>query len=188
MKKFSLIFVFICIIVTSLCSCTSKDVETDSNQNSSMHDLENSTESSNDNNDKKLSLSEILIKEIDGAYYEESLNTFSSTINMMKLATKYSEKWEQVADEYYNKLMQYDDIIQLDDHYPSVEDFHNAIYNMKINWETYYETEMTNYNTVLETLHGAGTIRGPIINSHAYKLKMSWALKLVDICEQLGIE
>ena len=54
-----------------------------------------------------------LAREIDSAYQEEeNLPENSTTVGMVELNNKYTEKWAKVADEYYNKLMAYNGIVQ----------------------------------------------------------------------------
>ena len=51
------------------------------------------------------------------------------------LLLKYTKKWKQVADEYYDKITKYEGIAQLDENYYSSDDLHTFVSNMKINWE-----------------------------------------------------
>ena len=48
---------------------------------------------------------EKLLREIDNEYKKESFEGDSSTGAMVDRADKYTKKWQEVAYEYYNKLM-----------------------------------------------------------------------------------
>ena len=148
-----------------------------------------STEGLSNGNAPKESLTEKLIREIDGAYAEESkLPESSTTMGMVELADKYTKKWQQVADEYYNKIMEYDDIFTPNENYYSSDDFHSFVSNMKSNWEQYYQVQCENYLKTLQAIYSGGTIVGPLFANYKYKLQKEWTLQLVDICEQLDID
>ena len=68
--------------------------------------------------------------------------------------------------------------------YPTNEEFHMAIKNMKTNWEKYYKSNMEDYKTTVYYSFGAGTGAVIVIGKHEYQLKMEWALQLVEICER----
>lgn len=128
------------------------------------------------------------IAEIDGAYAEEAkLPDSSTTAGMVQLSAKYADMWAAVADEYYQKLIEYDGIIQPSDSYYSSEDLHMFLSNMKTNWEQYYQVQCENYVGTLQCIYGPGTIVGPISGDYRYKLQKDWALFILEICEQLGI-
>ena len=133
---------------------------------------------------------ERLICEIDGAKKEEALynGEYSTTVGMVDLANKYKKLWEEKADEYYGKLMEYEGIVQPSDIYYSSDDLHTFIFDMKNTWETYSKEQRENYLKVLQAIYGPGTIVGPLIAEYEYDMQMEWTLELVEICEQLGIE
>ena len=83
------------------------------------------------------SLSDKLVREMDSALQEDLKNPDNySTAGMASVTLKYAEKWQEIADEYYNKLMEFDGILQLNDHYYSSDDFHTFISEMKTNWNS----------------------------------------------------
>lgn len=134
------------------------------------------------------SLSEKLIREIDDAYKEDQKKPESSTtVGMVELAKQYAEKWKQAADEYYNKIMAYDGVVQLNENYASSDDLHTYVSNMKSNWEQYYQVQCENYLNTLKATYGAGTIVGPIMADYEYNMQMEWTLQLAGICQQLRI-
>jgi len=106
---------------------------------------------------------------------------------MVNLANTYKEKWVQVADEYYNKLMQYDGVITPAEHYATSEDLHRYIADMKTAWEQYNQAQCENYLKVLIACYQGGTIVGPLIAQYEYDLQMEWALELVYICQMFCI-
>lgn len=135
------------------------------------------------------SLSERLIREIDGEYKEkQELPENCTTIGMVKLADEYCEKWEQVADEYYNKLMEYEGIIQFSDAHYTSEDLHTFVFDLKSNWEQYRDEDYESYMKILQTISGGGTAVGPLFADYRYNMEMEWALKLIEICQHLRIE
>ncbi len=203
MKKLT---VFLCcvILAVSLCACK-KDVgtepdnliaESDPSTGAIEHDVTEDTvaedsvaEDPVDKVQVDESLYEKLIREIDGAYIEEQKTPKgSTTIGMVEISDKYTEKWKQVADEYYDKIMKFDGITKLNENYYSSEDLHTFVSNMKTNWEEYNQEQCTNYLKTLQTIYGAGTIVGPIFANYKYEMQKEWALQLVGICQQLHIE
>lgn len=129
------------------------------------------------------SLSEALLQMIDGAYYEESkLPENCTTIGMQELAKKYTKKWEEIAEQYYDKIMKCE---ETDETFYTTEEFHNSVANMKTSWEKYYKEQCESHAVVLRATYGPGTIVGPLAASHKYKLQKEWALELVEIYEQL---
>ncbi len=124
------------------------------------------------------SLSKRLIREIDGEYKEkQELPENCTTIGMV-----------QLADEYYNKLMEYEGIIQFSDTYYSSADLHTFVSNLKNNWEQYRDEDYESYMKILQTICGSGTAVGPLFAGYRYNMEMEWALKLVGICQHLRIE
>ena len=132
------------------------------------------------------SLSEKLIREIDGAYQKDSrLPEYSTTAGMVELAYKYTDKWKQVAEEYYAKIMEYKGNVQLSVTDYSSEDFHTFVSNMKTNWEEYSQKQCENYLKTQLYIYDSGTIVGPIMAHYKYELQKDWALEIVGIYEQL---
>ncbi len=130
-------------------------------------------------------LTEKLLREIDNEYKKESFEGDGSTGAMVERADKYTKKWQEVADEYYNKLMEYDGIVQIDETcIYSSDDFHKFIKNMKTSWEKYHTVQCENYEKALYAIY-AGSIVGPIFADYKYDAQKDWALQLVAIYEQL---
>lgn len=188
MKKFAVLLCFV-ILILSLCAC-STDVENEIINNSEGTSTPSSSIGSEvAENQVKESLSEKLIREIDGAYLEEQkAQESSTTVGTIELADKYTEKWKQVADEYYEKIMKYDGIIQMSDTHYSSDDLHMFVSNMKTNWEAYNQEQCTNYMKTLQTIYADGTIVGPIFANYKYEMQKVWALQLVGIYQQLYVE
>ena len=131
------------------------------------------------------SLSEKLIREIDGAYDEEMKSPEdSSTAGMCAISEKYTKKWQAVADEYYNKLMQCDIKKTNETSYYTTQEFHTFIKNMKTSWEKDHAIQCENYKKTLYAIYG-GTIVNTLYADYVYNEQMEWALKLVGIYEQL---
>lgn len=134
-------------------------------------------------------LREKLLREIEGVYLEEQkLPEYSTTLGMIELADTYTEKWKQVADEYYNKIMEaeieeYDESVQ--PNYSS-DDLHTFVSNMKTSWEKYYQEQCDNYYKVLKANYGPGTIVGPIFANYKYEMQKEWALRILDIYQQVA--
>lgn len=127
-----------------------------------------------------------LIENIDKAYKaEQEKPEYSTTGGMVELADRYSLKWQQVAEEYYAKLMEY----RFKEEYPEMgcttEQLHKVIYDMKDSWKTYYDQEIANYQIVLNLIYAGGTIRQPLLANYKYEMNMEWALKLVSIYDSL---
>lgn len=189
MKKLAVILCCV-ILAVSLCACK-KDAEKETNNNLDVGSNSSTSLIGDDVVEDQVdeSLYEKLIREIDGAYIEEQkAPESSSTVGMVELSDKYTEKWKQVADEYYDKIMKYDGITQLNENYYSSDDLHTFVSNMKTNWEEYNQKQCTNYVKTLQTIYGAGTIVGPIFADYKCEMQKEWALQLVGIYQQLYVE
>ncbi len=135
------------------------------------------------------SLVEKLTREIEGAYIEEQkLPESSTTLGMIELSARYTEKWKEVADEYYQKIMAYDDVELVEAYNYSADDLHTFVSNMKTNWEQYNQTACENYRKVLQTQYGLGSIVGPIFAEYQYEKQKEWALELVGIYQQFHVD
>ena len=131
-------------------------------------------------------LSEKLIREIDGAYDEEMKSPEdSSTAGMCAISEKYTKKWQDVADEYYKKLTEYDITKINETSYCSADEFHTFIKNMKTSWEKDNAVQCENYEKTLYAIYG-GSIVNTLAADYKYNEQMNWALKLVKIYEHLG--
>lgn len=154
----------------------------------SIDETSSSTVSETDNT-VQVSLSEKLINEIDDEYLSESkLPEFSTTMGMIELSDRYADKWRQIADEYYNKIMEYDGISQLDENNYSSDDLHSYVSEMKANWDLYYQEQCESYVNTLRTIYDEGFAVGPMFAEYKYEMQKDWALQLVEICERLRIE
>lgn len=170
------------VLTFCLCGCQKEKVE---NVGENATSVETTVEEKNTDE----ALYEKIIREIDDAYLEEQKKSENcTTVGMIELADKYTEKWKQVADEYYNKIMEYDGIFQPNENYYSSDDLHTFVSNMKINWEQYNQVQCENYVKTLRTIYGSGTVVGPIFADYKYEMQKEWALQLVGIYEQLYIE
>ena len=174
-KNISIILIVAILLTIVLTACTTKNVDTPTN----------TTESTTNQNDNAIteeeSLSDRLIREIDGSLQKED---FDSMSNFEKGNTyvKYAEKWEFVADECYKALMAY----EREEDYPGPtnEEFHKAVLDMRTDWEAYYEKELKNYITIVDFQFTGGTGASIAKCQHEYQMKMEWALQLVEICER----
>lgn len=132
-------------------------------------------------------LSDKLIREIDGAYIEERKSPEnSSTVGMVELTTKYTNKWKQVADDYYDKIMQYDNTAQIDESGVLIDDLQASVCKMKTNWDRYYKEQSEEYANTLYAIYNGGTLMRPMLADYKYELQKEWALKLVSIYEQIA--
>ena len=196
MKKILTLFLALAILMLSFCACKNSDVSNDQITNvEETSDIAVSADKYDDTTDSSSgiivpeSLAEKYLREIDEEYRRKfELPEYSTTIGMVELSDEYAKKWEQVADEYYNKIMEYDDVTQLNENYYSSDDLHTFVYNMKVNWESYSQEQCANYLKTLQTIYGAGTIVGPLIAEYEYKMQMDWALQILDICQRFCIE
>lgn len=190
MKKLGSLLLIL-VLMFSLSACVGAPQSSTESSTESASDLEavtTPTENTTEVSDEER-LSERLIREIDGEYKEkQELPENCTTIGMVQLADEYCKKWEQVADEYYNKLMEYDEIIQFSDAYYTSEDLHTFVSEMKENWEKYKEEDFCLYSDIVCTINGGGSAVPVITSDYVYEETMEWALKLVVFCERLNIE
>ena len=196
MKKIALLFLAL-IMALSFFGCSGNDPDVAHNEDSTAEETTKATDETTVIPDEPeipeyVPLSQKLIDQIDGAKKEEARNNFdySTTVGMVELADKYRKIWEEKADEYYKKLMEYEDP-DLQDYFGYIyttDDLHVFVTNMKESWEAYRDCQCENYNKVLYTIHGPGTMVGPLMAEYRYEMQMEWTLELVEICERFGIE
>ena len=137
----------------------------------------------------KESLSQRLEREIDAAYAAEGeLPENQSTLGMCDLRDKYVARWKQVAEDYYARLMAYNGIEEETDGFSTSEEFHQALSAMHANWAQFYAVDKEAYGQALKGIYGGGSIIGPILGDHLYEKQKAWALQLVGLYEQLGLE
>ena len=136
---------------------------------------------------KRVSLADRYLDEVETAYdADANLSEYQSTAGMCELNDKYAKRWQEIADEYYDKLMAYE--YDFETPFCDVEEFRSALADMKANHEEYVEKEMDAYVSVVKYEFQGGSISGVVISSHRCKLEEEWALKILDICDMLGIE
>ena len=193
MKKALVLFCAVLMAITLLSGCQGSDADNDNKSTDTITNESVNTSTGTSSADKDAdsitlteSLREKLLREIEGAYYEEmELPESSTTYGMIELADKYTQKWKQVADEYYDKIMEYDGIIKETEDYYSSDEFHIFVSNMKTNWEQYNQVQCENYSKTLRAIYARGTIVGPLFADYKYELQKEWALQLVGIYQQL---
>ena len=170
MKRTISLFLIMAVLIAVFCSCGLNEGKTDES-------------------DIQESLKIRLIHKIDDAYKEKlKLSEYNTTAGKIELSEIYAEKWKQVSDEYYSKLMVYDDVVQLEEYYPSVDDFHNYISFMKENWNEYSQDQSENYAKILEVVYGSGSMAGSVFAEYEYEMEKDWALQLIDVCGMLNIK
>ncbi len=117
---------------------------------------------------------------------DANLPEYQSTAGMCELGDKYAKRWQEIADEYYDKLMAYE--YDFETPFCGVEEFRSALADMKANHEEYVEKEMDAYVSVVKYEFQGGSISGVVISSHRRELEEEWALKILDICDMFDIE
>lgn len=176
--KRTAVLILAALLLVSLCGCIGENENSGRDNTSSI-----SSESSKpENDDRDRGAAEKLTEEIDGAYERDAdLEENQTTVGMIELADKYAEKWEKVAEEYYNKLMSVEYAVLLDSKKYSSGEFREYIKNLKKTREEEMEKDMEETRSELEREYGGGTIIGPLLSDHNYELQMKWALELVGI-------
>ncbi len=128
--------------------------------------------------------------EIETAYDADAdLPEYQSTAGMCELNDKYAKRWQEIADEYYDKLMAYEyDLNGLEISYYNVEEFRAALKRMKTAHDTYSKEMEENYSDVTMYVFGAGSLCGPVNAHYCYEKEKAWAVEILNICDMLGIE
>lgn len=128
------------------------------------------------------SLAEKISRQLDEEYKKDSLlEEYQSTIGMIELSQKYTEKWKQIADEYYNKLLEIDNIEPMNEYYYTADEMHTFVTNMKTNWEEYYKVQCENYSNAICAAYNGGTLTGPVSASYAMERQKEWAIQLINL-------
>ncbi len=178
MKK-AVIFLLVLTLLFSFCGCENGEGANETPTPTQTVEVTPTIEPTPENDE---TLAETLIREIDSAYLQDQAKPeYGTTAGMIELSDIYCAKWKQVADEYYNKIMEYDDI-------ESAEQLHNSVSNLKANWEEYYNEQCNEYRDTLVALYGNGTVIGVIFADYKYEMHKEWALELVGIYMQMYVE
>lgn len=120
--------------------------------------------------------------EIEKAFAEE-MDTVSATAEMVYTIKKYADMYDEIAEEYYFKLLSVgaDDDWDFENNRYTPEEFYEFIRELKANWEKYFATEMDIYSDILAVQYQGGTITSVIFADHYYELTRDWAETLVNI-------
>ena len=136
---------------------------------------------------ERVSLSDRYLDEVEAAYKADGdLPEYQSTAGMCELNDKYAKRWQEIADEYYNKLMAYE--YDFETPFCDVEEFRTALADMKANHENYVEKEMSAYVSVVKYEFQGGSVSGVVLSGHRCSLEKEWALKVLAICDMMGVE
>jgi len=134
------------------------------------------------------SLTERITRQMEEAFEADAkLPEYTSTAGMCSLYDKYTEKWRQIADEYYDKIMAYEDLAVPGDVYYTAEDLHIFAADLKTNWEQYAWEQYDIHIKILETIYQGGSIIGPLSASYRCNQYKEWALELISLCQALDI-
>ncbi len=177
MKKLIATILLLSLLLISGCAADSEKATTDSVSTTT----EATTEKTNEN--KRISLTEKYLAEIDEAYKYSLENDELSNYEVGEVSREYGKKWRLVADEYYNKILE-----EPDEYLYDKGLLKSSIISMKENWDTYSEQEKDNYHNLLVSIHGGGTIVGPDTSKFEYELEKQWALKILAIADRLHME
>ena len=99
-----------------------------------------------------------------------------------------AEAMNGLADTYYEKLMEYEGIVQYDDIFYSTDDFHGFISDMNTNWEEYSKRQLENYEGVVASVFQGGTAGGGVNAQYNYELAKYHATEMYDVGQLVGIE
>ena len=180
MKKYIATILLLSILLFSGCMAKgSNEATTDSVSTTT----ETTTEKLNEN--KKISLTEKYLKEIDEEYKYRLENDELSNFEIGELSREYAEKWGLIADEYYNKILAEADNFIYDQ---DPELLKASMMSMKANFNRYSKQEKEDYHNLLSSIHGGGTIVGPDTAKYNYETEKQWALKILSIAERMNIE
>jgi len=128
------------------------------------------------------SMADKITRELEEEYNKDSmLEEYQSTVGMIELSEKYTEKWKQIADEYYNKLLEIDNIEPMNEYYYTADEMHTFVTNMKTNWEEYNKIQCENYSKAIRAAYNGGTLAGPVAANYALERQKEWAIQLINL-------
>ena len=128
------------------------------------------------------SMADKITRELEEEYNKDSmLEEYQSTVGMIELSEKYTEKWKQIADEYYNKLLEIDNIEPMNEYYYTADEMHTFVTNMKTNWEEYNKIQCENYAKAIRAAYNGGTLAGPVAANYALERQKEWAIQLINL-------
>jgi len=129
-------------------------------------------------------LAERLARELDDAYARDAKKAeYSTTVGMVNLANKYTQKWQQIADDYYTKISEYKATND-----QKTKNLQSAVAAMKNSWEQYNQKQCQLYLKALQTVYGDGSVGRPLFATYKLSLQKEWALQLVGLYQQLNVK
>ena len=90
---------------------------------------------------------------------------------------------EELPNQYYNKLLEIDNIEPMNEYYYTADEMHTFVTNMKTNWEEYYKVQCENHSKAIRAAYNGGTLAGPVSASYAMERQKEWAIQLINLYE-----
>ena len=135
------------------------------------------------------SLADIIQQKIDGELKKEQyLDENCTTMGMANFYLKYAEKWESIANQYYERLFDFkEDWYSLDESNTN-EDFYESISRMKEIRETYRDELLDAYYMNKRSLYGTGSYVTVGMAVCEYDLAKDWAMRVLNIYQQCPLK
>lgn len=135
------------------------------------------------------SLTDTITAQIEADYAKDAqLPAYMTTLGMIELADKYTAKWKQVAEEYYNKLAAYKGRVSATEDYKNAKQLRAYVTDLKQEWDGALQGKIDVYAQTLQAEYGNGSVKGPLLAEYKRTLHKEWALQLIGIYQQLSTE
>lgn len=123
--------------------------------------------------------------------YAELLSKAESNVETVSINDIYTEKWEELAQIYYEKILYSIENNTFADEFYGEGTNEKALLMMEqwqTDWNNYYELQTNYYNEFLEYNYGAGSIVPVVSSKYKMNLARERALELYDMCLLLYID
>ena len=123
--------------------------------------------------------------------YAELLSKAESNVETVSINDNYTEKWEELAQIYYEKILYSIENNTFADEFYGEGTNEKTVLMMEqwqTDWNNYYELQTNYYNEFLEYNYGAGSIVPVVASKYKMNLARERALELYDMCLLLYID
>lgn len=132
-----------------------------------------------------VSVKETLLAEMESAFAEDAKEpAYTTTAGMVELYRIYTDKWDAISAEYYDKIL-----AVLDEYWAEEKaGFVEKLDVMHAEHYAYAEQELETYDALCDLKYLGGSIRGPLYAAKKCDLHKEYALKLVSFYEELTFD
>ncbi len=166
-KRLVVIFASIIIILSSVIGALSYKLWQQKDISAPIENGENSTTENPAKTESKVSFA------LD-TEYEKAFSTAYSNVEKCQVNDDYADKWDEFAEEYYNKLLEI-----------ANDDFKASLIASQTEWEKYAELKEDAQLKYYQNVFGSGTAVPGAVSNYRYNLHRERAIELYKMYTEL---